>query len=262
MKSISIIGCGWLGTALAKRLLNEGLTIKGSTTGKEKLDQLKKIGIDASLFKLNPMPEGVDFQKLFESEILFINIPPNRRKNSPEFYKEQIKYLKYLINNSSKVKRVIFISSTSYYPNTDENVNENSSFDIDNGSNEAVVWAEKEISQIKPVLIILRCGGLMGFDRIPGKWFSGKETQGRDNPTNYIHRDDIIHKINELIVSENWPKIMNLVNPAHYTRGEIVAAMAKKHGFELPKWVAPYRTPTKIVKSQYSLQELVEPLDY
>jgi len=262
MGDISIIGCGWLGLALGQSLAQKGYQVRGSTTQKEKLNLLECAGIKPTLFKLNPMPEGKAFKELFESETLFINVPPGRKKNPPEFYREQIKYLRYMLAGSKNVKRVIFISSTSYYPNTDEVVDELTQPDIEKGSSKAVVWAEKEIKQIKQELIILRCGGLMGENRIPGKWFAAKETSSKDNPTNYIHRDDIIHETISLLGQSKWPPVKNLVSQSHYARQVIVEQMARKYRFEAPKWVTPNRTSTKVVKSQYDLSWLIDPFDY
>jgi len=55
-KRISILGCGWLGLQLAKRLreLDITSTIKGSTTSSEKLETFKNEGIQAFNFNLNP----------------------------------------------------------------------------------------------------------------------------------------------------------------------------------------------------------------
>jgi glycerol-3-phosphate dehydrogenase len=38
--NISILGCGWYGTALAKTLVNAGYHVKGSTTSPQKLEVL------------------------------------------------------------------------------------------------------------------------------------------------------------------------------------------------------------------------------
>lgn len=262
MEKISIIGCGWLGLALAKSLLAKQYQVVGSTTSPDKIDSLSALGITPSLFQLNPMPEGNSFQTLFKSSTVFINIPPASRKNPPEYYREQIKYLKYLLNGSDEVKRVLFISSTSYYPNVDQKVDENSLHDFEKGSSKAVVWAEQEISEVKQQLIILRCGGLLGYDRIPGKYFAGKDTPGKENPTNYIHRDDVIREAEDLLLKKEWPTIKNLVNPSHYAREKIMTAMAEKHDFAPPVWTRPFRTPTKTVCSLYDLKDLKEPLTY
>lgn len=247
---VSIVGCGWLGLALGKKLSDKGFLVKGSTTSKEKFDLLTKSGIVPFLLEMNPMPMGEDFNALFQTDILIINIPPGRRKNAPEFYGEQIKYLKYLVNQH-KVPRVIFVSSTSYYPNTGDWVTEATDFDFENGSSKAVVMGEREICQVEAELTVLRCGGLMGGDRVPGKWFSGKVTSGASTPVNYIHRDDVINVIQQLI-NDDLPEggILNLVCPQHPTRKEVHETMAQKYSFDQPIWEAPEHIDSKKVSGK------------
>lgn len=41
MQKISVLGCGWLGLPLSKKLIESGFVVKGSTTSSEKLSQLE-----------------------------------------------------------------------------------------------------------------------------------------------------------------------------------------------------------------------------
>ena len=41
MKRVSVLGCGWLGKPLAISLLDEGYSVKGSTTSEDKLELLE-----------------------------------------------------------------------------------------------------------------------------------------------------------------------------------------------------------------------------
>ena len=261
---IGIVGCGWLGLPLAESLVKAGHEVVGSTTREEKLETLSLKGIEPILFHLNPMPEGLNFNRLFQVDLLIINIPPGRKKNTPEFYEEQIKYLKYQLL-SNDVKKVIFISSTSYYPNSNKKVTVNTPFDFSNGSTKAVVKGEQQISQIDQSLMILRCGGLMGKDRIPGKWFAGKPTKGADTPVNYIHLEDIINVVKSSI--ETWPEdlkrqTLNLVSDHHPTRKEIYGKMAERYSFDLPIWEDPSNISSKVVESSFKDFGLKSPLDY
>lgn len=262
MQSVGIIGCGWLGLPLGKKLVDAGYRVIGSTTTPEKLKEIEEAGIDPVLLSFNPMPEGQNFNKLFKAETLFVNIPPRSRSNPPEFYREQIKYIKYQLQNSS-VKRVIFISSTSFYPNTGDVVTEKTTYDLANGSTKAVVWGELEISQIKQQLSILRCGGLMGENRIPGKWFAGKETTGAETPVNYIHQEDVIEYVLWLLENGTWPTIKNMVSDQHPTRKQVHEAMAAKYDFAPPVWIDPQVLTSKIVESNVPTSlNFKSPLDY
>lgn len=261
---ISIIGCGWLGLPLGEYLSKKGHDVIGSSTSEQKLPQLEEAGITPVLFRLNPMPGGKHFNSLFQTDLLFVNIPPGRKRNPPEFYEEQVKYITYLANQH-KVPRVIFISSTSYYPSTNGLVDISTPYDFEKGSGKAVVQGEKQISKVSGELIILRCGGLMGGNRIPGRWFAGKPTKGARTPVNYIHREDIIRLTEQLISQDRWDQgIMNVVNPDHPTRKEVHETMAQKYGFEPPVWQSPDMIPHKVVKS--SLEDFdfsyPSPLDF
>lgn len=261
---ISIIGCGWLGLPLGKHLGALGHTVPGSTTNEQKLLLLSEAGIQPYLFRLSPMPTGKDFNALFKTDLLFINIPPGRKHNTPEFYEEQVKYLTYLINQH-RVSRVIFVSSTSYYPNINDWVDTGTQHDFDRGSSRAVVQAEKQIRKANADLLILRCGGLMGGDRIPGRWFAGKPTAGASTPVNYIHREDIIHLVSQLVTKPRWEQpILNVVNQNHPARKEVHEAMAEKYGFEKPIWQSPDLKDYKLVESDMEPFGLKypSPLDY
>lgn len=262
MRRVSIIGCGWLGLPLGKSLAEAGFRVMGSTTSPEKFEVIEKAGIEPVLFKLGPMPVGENFNQLFNAELLIVNIPPGRKSNTAQFYEEQIKYLKYRLKHS-EVKQVIFVSSTSYYPNTNDLVTTETKYDFSNGSSEAVVKAEKQISAIDQDLVILRCGGLMGNDRIPGKWFSGKETTGAQTPVNYVHQSDVIKVIHYLI--KNWPQgqsVFNLVSDEHPVRKDVHEKMAEKYKFDPPVWKEPQMVSSKVVKSDFSELGLISPLEF
>jgi len=247
---VSILGCGWLGLPLGQKLVEEGHVVVGSTTQQEKFEAITEAGIQPVLLKFQPMPFGVKFNQLFETDCLIINIPPNQKAVTPTFYEEQIKYLKYFVQQFN-VPKVIFISATSYYPNTNATVDENTPYNFEKGSNKAIVQAEKQIRQVTSELIVLRCAGLMGADRIPGKWFAGKKTTGANTPTNYIHRDDVIGIISKLLEAQTWGfDTLNLVCPEHPTRKEVHELMADKYDFKKRAWVEPALIPHKKVTSR------------
>ena len=45
-KTVSILGCGWLGTALGRKLMSNGFAVKGSVATAESHVRLEKTGID------------------------------------------------------------------------------------------------------------------------------------------------------------------------------------------------------------------------
>ncbi|MDA9323577.1 NAD(P)-binding domain-containing protein, partial [Flavobacteriaceae bacterium] len=118
---IGIIGCGWLGLPLAKSLISNNYKVKGSTTRKNKLTVLNKEGIDPFLIEItdNSISESIS-SFLKGLDILIINIPPRIRNEGEINYSKKIKNI---INKTSKVKNILFISSTSVYGSTQGKIN-------------------------------------------------------------------------------------------------------------------------------------------
>lgn len=236
MNRISIIGLGWIGKPLALHLQEKGFQVKGSTTSAEKQAKLSSLGLNAFRFSLNPHPEGVGFNALFQSEILVVNIPPRTRTGDGFFHLEQIKYIKSLIDNSP-IQKVIFVSSTGVYPevNSPEKYGEEFLLSQENTGNRTIFKAEQMLSQDRKYdLTIVRFGGLLGDDRIPGKYFSGKENVAGHTRVNYIHRQDAVRLLIWIIEKDLWNEIFNGVAPMHPLRKDIYEKNAAELGFAPP----------------------------
>jgi len=235
MKSISILGCGWLGLPLAKRLQVEGYQVKGSTTSINKVDLLKENGIEPHLVILNPDVRTDRIQDFLNSEILIIDIPPMRNKNVLELFPSQIKYLIKEIE-ASPIDYVIFISSTSVYDDNDQTVNEESELNPSKDSGKALVIAEGLLRAVKLVTTtIIRFGGLIGPDRHPGRFLAGrKNISGGDTKVNLIHLDDCIDIISTIIKQNIWGEILNAAADEHPTRKELYTKTAKSMNLEVP----------------------------
>ncbi|MCH6232634.1 NAD(P)-binding domain-containing protein [Cognataquiflexum rubidum] len=234
MTSVAIIGLGWLGEPLALHFLEKGCHVKGSTTTQEKLSRLQSKGIETALLKFNPHPEGLGFISLFETDVLFINIPP-RSKSVPEgFYVEQIKFVKALAVQS-KVKKIIFVSSTSVYPDWNQKVDESFRLTMENTGSPGILRAEQIIQSEKSYdLTIIRFGGLLGVDRIPGRYFSGKSNVTGDSPVNYIHQVDAVRLSSWIIENNLWNETFNGVAPVHPLRRDVYEKNALELGFSPP----------------------------
>ncbi|RIW16245.1 epimerase [Algoriphagus lacus] len=223
MKTVSIIGLGWIGEPLAFHLMGKGLQVQGSTTSGEKQEKIRAKGINAIRFSLNPYPEGLGFNALFQSEILVVNIPPRTRSGNGGFHLEQLKYLRSLIDHSP-VRKVIFVSSTGIYPEapTGEKYGENFLLTFENTGNQTLLQAEQLMDEGREFeLTIVRFGGLMGEDRIPGKYFSGKEHVAGHTRVNFIHRQDAVRLLGWVIDKELWNETFNGVAPIHPLRREV-----------------------------------------
>ena len=84
MKTISFLGCGYLGFPLAVILLQKGYYVKGSTTTPLKLQQLKKAGIIPNLIRVDE-----DMNKdFFEADVLVLTLPFKKTFKDPNIYNQ------------------------------------------------------------------------------------------------------------------------------------------------------------------------------
>jgi nucleoside-diphosphate-sugar epimerase len=212
MYTVSIIGCGWLGFPLAKRLILEGHSVNGSTTRLERFVDFESAGINPFLLKAqNGKWEGEDLSTLLACEVLIISIPPGTRKNPDSLHAKEIKSLMQIIHEGRyPIKKIVFTSTTSVYQSTNSILDEDSVKSEADAGNKIVYEAEQ---------YVLRLGGLTGYERILAKFFAGKqELAGGNEPVNLVHRDDVISAIIFLLNEKKVSGIVNVSSPMHPTK--------------------------------------------
>jgi nucleoside-diphosphate-sugar epimerase len=220
MKTFSILGCGWLGFELAKSLKNDFL-VKVSSRSEDKIELYKNEGLIPFLLNEN----NVDFlDDLLDTNYLFINFPPSK-------FDDYISFLEkiFLNKNLSKIEKIIFISSTSIYPNIDGIFDENSQLDILNSS---LVYKAEKIFKSK-IDMIFRVSGLVGGNRYFGKRSAGKIVEFPNTPINFVHRDDVI-AVTKFVLDNNLKGIYNISSNKHPNKKEIYSYNSKKFGFDMP----------------------------
>jgi nucleoside-diphosphate-sugar epimerase len=268
--SVSILGCGWLGLPLGAFLAGKGFRVKGSTTRTEKLAELKQAGIQPYVVAFSPHPpvDQLDYLPEFlQSDILVIAIPPQTSRQGDDYHPLQMLHLSEQLK-LSPVNHIIYISSTSIYPDENREVRESDALTSENAGNHAIRRAEELVSGLHRNATILRCGGLMGYDRIPGKYVAGKQVNTGDIPVNFVHRDDVIRIIYEVMRQEKWNEVFNVVAPEHPVRKEIYARNAREFGYQLPELVEGETPAHKVVNGEKLIKELnyqyifANPLDF
>lgn len=231
MASVSILGCGWLGFPLAEKLKDQGFEVKGSTTTASKMQELEKAEIIA--FNID-LPNDNLSSKFFNSDYLIINIPPKTSKKGINYHLESLKpIIKYIPNT----QKIIYISATSVYPKVDYPIDEEHELDHDSERAQALIQVEQFLlNEFKERLTIIRFGGLLGYERIPGRYYSGKNLAQHQQKVNYIHRDDAIGIIEAVLKQEKWSIILNGTAPKHPTKKEVFQKNAEDFNFEAPKF--------------------------
>lgn len=259
--NISILGCGWLGLPLAKKLIKNGHSIKGSTTSREKLNALSSEGIIP--YKIQLFEEGIQGDMtafLGSAKVLIIDIPPGLRNNPEVNFVAKIKRLIPYIEKSG-LEKVLFISSTSVFKDAEEfpvyteEVKPNGT-----AENALQLMATEELLQAsdKFTTSILRFGGLIGPGRHPVNYLSGKtDLKDPEGPVNLIHLKDCIGIIEAIIEKEAWGATFHGVNPAHPTRKEYYSRKAEENNLASMSFNEVSNSKGKVIAS-LNVKEILE----
>jgi len=241
MSKVSIVGCGWLGLPLAKCLIEEGHDVKGSTTRLERIVELEAVGVHAFQLKAgNGRWQGDGLIDFLACDILIIAIPPGTKRNPESTHAEEVKALMQVISDSKiNIQKVIYVSSTSVYKNSNRIVMESDVIEESAAVNKVLFRAEQYVqaSAIKDKLI-LRLGGLTGYERMLARFFAGKaELEGGNEPVNLVHRDDVISVILFLLKNESVSLVLNVCSPLHPSRKDFYTQLCER--FDLAQPIFP-----------------------
>ena len=247
---ISILGCGWLGLPLAQILLERGHSVKGSTTSQDKLPLLQKYGIAPYRIAFTPAINPDYAPEFFDSEILLVNFPPARQEDITAYYPQQMKALLRTIKGTA-VQKILFVSSTSVYPNVNREVNEEDAGGEVKDSGQALLVVEKMLQENHSLMTtIVRFCGLFGPERNPGRFLAGKQVSGGQQPVNLIHLDDCMSILVKILEREVWGETFNACADAHPTKADFYGKAARKLSFEPPTFKETDEPSFKIVNSQ------------
>ena len=255
-KRISIIGLGWLGLPLAKALKAESHQVKGTVTMPDKALELQSQNMDASVLTVSEQGIEISNESIFECDILIINFPPERTQNIEEIYPAQVQHIIPYIEKHV-VSKVIFISSTSVYPEINTIVTENKNYYPRKTSGLACLKAEKVLQGNKNFeTTVIRFGGLIGADRNPHRFMKRGERNGHGHvPVNLIHIDDCIGIIKHIISRDIWDETINGCCPIHPTREGFYKHAASIAGIEFPLFDNSALLKFKIVSSNKIIRQ-------
>lgn len=247
IKTISILGCGWYGLELAKTLISLGYLVKGSTTTPEKIPLLAEEKIKPFLINFTSNTILAD-ESFFETDVLFICIPPKRNSLALGSYPDKINSI--LAIAKGKAFKIILISTTSVYSEENKVVNEGSETIPDSDSGKVVLAAEEIFKKQYPLdYTIIRFAGLIGPNRNPGRFFAGKTNIPNGlAPVNLIHQIDAIGLSISILSNKAFGRIYNACSPSHPTKKDFYTQAAKDSGLIAPEFLEE-KTKWKIVES-------------
>lgn len=247
---ISILGCGWLGMPLAKRLVEKGYEVKASVTSEVKKSILADTNITPYVLFWNENGFTGNLTSFLETDVLIVAIPPSKVAAFGGLKTMLSTLLPSL--EMAAVSKLIFISSTSVYGSNGGSISEGTPVSPETAGAKNIFAAEMILqSATKLKTAILRFGGLVGPDRHPVYSLSGKENIADPQAAiNLIHLDDCIGIIEAILHQERWGHVLNAVSPFHPSRKVYYTTKALSLGLTPPKFSDESLSLGKIILSQ------------
>lgn len=215
MKSVSIIGYGWLGKACADYLYSQSYAVKVTN---------RSAGIIGLSYPIVSWKLGEQFPKDAASDVVIIAIAEN--ENHLEHY-----YQLYRDLEKYGVQKIIFISSTSIYNGMVGELNETDDILLKDSS---VALKESTLSTTTIDGVILRLSGLVGPNRNPARFLAGKKNVANpNNKINLVHQTDVIRFIEQCILQHAVGKF-NVCSSEHPTREEFYTKVCLHQQLEAP----------------------------
>ncbi|MBU4538655.1 MAG: NAD(P)-binding domain-containing protein [Weeksellaceae bacterium] len=227
---IAIIGCGWVGKKLAEYLTGKGQYVIATTTSPEKIQELKTVAAEVHLLDFSK-DSGAEF--LNDTDVAIFSMPISHSS-----------WFKGFENMTNTFPKTILFSSTGIYPQENRIFSEKDTTDLRTD----IAAAEKTVREKYPQTNILRFGGLMGGERSLQNFFRNREVSNPEKRVNYIHYEDILAIVEQLINSDKASGIYNVVAPEHPAMGEILNG-------EDGKTVDSSDSGQRIISSELFIQE-------
>jgi nucleoside-diphosphate-sugar epimerase len=258
MKKIGVLGCGWLGMALAEKAIEKGYSVNATSTTPSKILRLESTQINPFLLEVNE--SEIKGEDLFFNDIstLIITIPPRLRKNTNLNFNKIIDQVITKIKDF-KIKKVIFLSSTSVYGFQEEEINEESpTLGTTTSAIQLLISEKMLLKEEKFETCVIRLGGLIGPKRSPVYSLSPKKNILNPNsPVNLIHQRDAVEIILKLIVNWQPNEIYNAVTPFHPSRKNYYTEMANVANIKPPEF-----KPEGVVRGEISSQKIMGEIDF
>ncbi|NME69573.1 Rossmann-fold NAD(P)-binding domain-containing protein [Flammeovirga aprica] len=250
-KKVTIVGVGWLGIPLSERLRERGFEVKGSVASEEELIAFEFTD-QISLLKVEEDHIKGDWKSLItETEVLIVCFPPADRRDKHGVY---VKQIEQLTKQTPPHQKVIFVSSTSVYPNTNQSIKESDQFTPETIGGKNIYQAEQVLRQhFGEQLTAIRMAGLIGGGRHPSQLLREKRVLKNPNvPVNVIHQTDAINLIVEVIEQDVFGEVINGCAALHPIRRDLYTNAAMTLGLPLPVFRDCKSTAYKLVDNSKS----------
>jgi len=248
--SVGIIGCGWLGSALAHQLKEKAVKVLATRSTSENVEQLLSQGIDASVLLLPNEQSELNAHPIFNSQCIVIAITPQFKQGRAD-YGDKVEQLVIAAKASPCVEQVILLSSTAVYNGLSGDIAETANLDLTADKVSVLNQAEQAVlsfnDNVNKVAYVLRLAGLVGPNRHPGKFLlNGRMLKSPEAKVNLIHQQDVIGLIESLLSESITSGIFNGVSATHASKKEYYQTAASALAIAPPSFVPEESSSTQI----------------
>jgi len=272
--TVGIIGCGWLGKAIAASLQAQNISLLATSSQFTNVEILNQAGINAEVLTLPASnTEALAQHNIFIMTVLIIAIPPQFKQGKSD-YGDKISQIVTAAAHRGCVEHILLLSTTGAYTGLSGLVDETAELDLTTSKVQQLAQAEQavlafnsssskgvdnqSISKGNTKASVLRLAGLVGPERHPGKFLLAKKviTNG-DAKTNLIHQQDAVGLVLSLIHSSAPQGIFNGVSDIHASKAAYYQRAAQALSLPAPKFTATETTEAgRIVCGDKAKQQL------
>ena len=240
---IAIIGCGYVGTAVARHFSQLGNVVTVTTTTPDRIQELEAVSHRVAVVKGN---DASTLKSVLENqETVLLSVGATKGNPYEEVYLQTAKTLVSLLSENSSVRQLIYTGSCAVYGDkkgawVDEDsraVPTNEKGEVLSNTEQTLLSASSKSLRV----CILRLGGIYGPGREIIKIFSraaGTTRPGDGNEaTNWVHLEDIVGAIAKAC-DRQLQGIYNVVDDEELTRRELLDRLFETHNLPKITWDA------------------------
>ncbi|MEC4986524.1 MAG: NAD-dependent epimerase/dehydratase family protein [Oscillatoria sp. PMC 1068.18] len=246
---VAIIGCGYVGTEVARYWSQEkDLVVTVTTTTNSRVAGLENLASQVVVVR------GNDRERLKSvvagQELVLLSVGARNAASYRETYLGTAETLVSVLQETPTVRQLIYTSSYSVFGDrAGAVVDETSPVKPANENGQILAETEKVLLSAateKLKVCLFRLGGIYGRQRELVKIFSrvaGTTRPGQgDDATNWIHLDDIVAAI-EFARIHQLEGVYNLVDDDKLTSGELINAVLAKNNLSPVNWDTNQKSP-------------------
>ncbi len=240
-----IVGCGYLGTELARALIKRGDRVIGTTRTEEKAEKLRAIGVEAVILDVLDRNSVLSLPSC-DRVFYCVGFDRSSGANLRTVYVDGLRNVLDAI--SHKIKRLVYASSTGVYGQTDGGeVDETSKTDPKTESGKACLEAERLImdrarGESPMSATILRFAGLYGPQRVIRRKLleQGEPIVGDPNKwLNVVHIRDAARAALRALESFEAGPMYLVADDRPVARREYYECVSRILGVASPRFVEP-----------------------